>query len=114
MTNIHYVIISPVRNEARYLPKTIASVVSQSIRPRWWILVDDGSSDETRQIIDEAASRHAWIKAIHRLDRGCRRAGSGVMEAFYDGYSLVQGESWEFIVKLDGDLSFDSDYFERC
>jgi poly-beta-1,6-N-acetyl-D-glucosamine synthase len=114
MTNTHYVIISPVRNEAQYLPMTIASVVSQTIRPSLWVLVDDGSSDETRRIIDEAASRHAWIKAIHRLDRGCRRAGSGVMEAFYDGYSLVHGESWEFIVKLDGDLSFDSDYFERC
>jgi poly-beta-1,6-N-acetyl-D-glucosamine synthase len=114
MTNIHYIIISPIRNEAQYLPMTIASVVSQTVRPRLWVLVDDGSSDETGRIIDEAASGHGWIRAIHRPDRGRRRAGSGVMEAFYDGYNFVQEEPWEFVVKLDGDLSFDSDYFERC
>lgn len=114
MTDTHYVIISPVRNEAEYLPTTITSVVSQTIRPRSWVIVDDGSSDETGRIIDEAAARYAWIEAIHRPDRGCRRAGSGVMEAFYDGYNLVHQESFEFLVKLDGDLSFDAAYFERC
>ena len=92
----------------------IASVVSQTIRPRLWVIVDDGSTDEPGRIIDEAASRYSWIRAIHRADRGSRRAGSGVMEAFYDGYKLVPDELWEFLVKLDGDLSFESDYFERC
>jgi biofilm PGA synthesis N-glycosyltransferase PgaC len=114
MTDTHYVIISPVRNEAKYLPTTIASVVSQTVRPRLWVIVDDGSSDETGRIIDHAAAEYAWIHAIHRPDRGVRRAGSGVMEAFYDGYSFVPPDSWEFLVKLDGDLSFDPDYFERC
>jgi biofilm PGA synthesis N-glycosyltransferase PgaC len=115
MRDSDYIIISPARNEAKYLPMTVASVVSQTIRPRIWVLVDDGSSDETGRIADEAAARHGWIRTIHRWDRGCRRAGSGVMEAFYDGYNLVEhDESWEFLVKLDGDLSFDSEYFERC
>jgi glycosyltransferase involved in cell wall biosynthesis len=114
MSKPDYIIISPVRNEMDYLGMTIASVVSQTVRPRGWILVDDGSSDETGRLIDEAALRFDWIKAVHRPDRGARRAGGGVMEAFYDGYKLLEKESWEYIVKLDGDLSFGPDYFERC
>src|SRR5664280_162232 len=114
MPNPSYVIISPVRNEAEHLGTTIRSVASQTIPPRAWVLVDDGSSDGTGRIIDEAASRVDWIKAVHRPDRGSRRAGSGVMEAFYDGYRLIEKDPWEFIAKLDGDLSFEADYFERC
>lgn len=114
MVKPDYVIISPVRNEAQFLEAAIASVVAQTVRPRLWVLVDDGSSDETGRIIEAAARDHEWIKAVRRADRGSRRAGSGVMEAFYDGYRLVEGESWQFMVKLDGDLSFGPDYFEQC
>jgi len=114
MAKADYIIISPVRNEAQYLGATIASVVGQSVRPRSWAIVDDGSSDETGRIIDEAIRGHDWIKAVHRPDRGVRRAGGGVMEAFYDGYRLLEMEPWEYVAKLDGDLSFGPDYFERC
>lgn len=110
----NYVIISPVRNEARFLPTTIDSVAAQTVRPQVWFLVDDGSSDETSAIIDQAAARHDWIQAIHRGDRGARTAGSGVMEAFYEAYTQLGDRPWEFLVKLDGDLSFDPDYFEQC
>src|SRR4051794_12872737 len=78
-----YVIISPVRNEARFLTGTIESVAAQTIRPDAWFLVNDGSSDATAEIIDAAASRYEWIHPVHRPDRGSRKAGSGVMEAFY-------------------------------
>jgi glycosyltransferase involved in cell wall biosynthesis len=87
---------------------------AQTVKPCKWVLVDDGSSDRTAALIDEAASQHAWIVAIHRNDRGARQAGSGVMEAFYDGYALVADDRWDFIVKLDGDLSFGPNYFESC
>jgi poly-beta-1,6-N-acetyl-D-glucosamine synthase len=110
----NFVIVTPVRNEARYLPLTIRCVLAQSVRPLRWVLVDDGSTDQTAQVIDEAAAGHDWIQAVHRPDRGRRVAGSGVMEAFYDGFRLVEQEPWEFIVKLDGDLSFEQDYFGRC
>ena len=113
MTNIHYIIISPVRNEAQYLPATIASVVSQTIRPLLWIIVNDGSSDDTGKIADDAARSHDWIRVVHRPDRGFRKAGGGVVDAFYAGYELVEGEAWHFLVKLDGDLSFDAGYFEK-
>jgi glycosyltransferase involved in cell wall biosynthesis len=108
------VIITPVRNEGQYLPKTIDSVVSQTLQPRKWIIVNDGSTDNTKQIIDEAAKQYPWIQGVHRPDRGYRKQGGGVIEAFYDGYKLTDHEPWDFLVKLDGDLSFDRNYFEAC
>lgn len=109
-----YVIISPVRNEELHLQKTIDSIAGQTCRPVQWIIVDDGSTDRTAEIAGAATSRFPWITVLHRPDRGFRKAGGGVMEAFYDGYELLAKAPWEFLVKLDGDLSFDPDYFERC
>lgn len=109
-----YVVITPVRNEQQRLARTIESVTSQTHRPMAWVIVDDGSSDETPQIVDAAAREHSWIKAIHRPDRGARKSGGGVVEAFYDGYQLVANLGWDFLVKLDGDLSFDARYFSDC
>lgn len=109
-----YVIITPVRDEEKYLEKTIRSVCAQSCLPVEWIIVDDGSTDRTGAIIDEAAQRYSWITAVHRTNRGFRKAGGGVVDAFNDGYASLQRQDWEFIVKLDGDLSFAPDYFERC
>ena len=114
MIDTNYIIISPVRNEARWLPQTISSVAAQSCRPRLWVIVDDGSTDETGLILKEAAAAYDWIRPVQRADRGYRQAGSGVIQAFQDGYNSIQGQRWEFIVKLDGDVSFAPNYFERC
>src|SRR4051794_34663023 len=110
----NYVVISPVRNEAQYLPLVISSMVRQTIKPAHWILVNDGSTDQTRPIAEEAARAKAWIRVVNRQDRGFRKAGGGVVESFYDGYRFIEHESWDYVVKLDGDLSFEPDYFERC
>jgi len=109
-----YVIITPVRDEEAHLTATIKSVLAQSIPPAEWVIVDDGSSDGTGAIIDEAAHMRPWIRAIHRENRGFRQAGGGVVQAFNEGYLNVATTDWEFIVKLDGDLSFEPDYFQRC
>lgn len=114
MNNTKYVIISPVRDEAAYIEKTLACVASQTVLPVQWILVDDGSSDRTAQIIDDYAQKYVWITALHRADRGSRVPGSGVMEAFYFGYQSIKSADWEYIVKLDGDLGMEPDYFEKC
>lgn len=113
--NTHrYVIVSPVRNEAAYLDDTIRCVVSQTVRPSEWVIVDDGSSDQTGAIADRAAEQHGWVHVVHRDDRGQRLAARGVMEAVNDGLRAVRTSDWDFLVKLDGDLSFQPDYFERC
>jgi glycosyltransferase involved in cell wall biosynthesis len=111
---IKYAVITPVRNEEQYLPLTINSMAAQTIRPRCWVIVNDGSNDRTGAIVEEAARSHTWIKAVDRPDRGFRKAGGGVVDAFYDGYRLVEGEEWDYLMKLDGDLSFEDDYFEKC
>jgi biofilm PGA synthesis N-glycosyltransferase PgaC len=114
MNSGKYIVISPVRNEAQYLPETIRCMAAQTPNPVEWILVDDGSTDGTGSILDAAANQIPWVKAVHRKDRGFRQAGSGVMDAFFDGYASVRCPDWQFLVKFDGDLSFSADYFEQC
>jgi poly-beta-1,6-N-acetyl-D-glucosamine synthase len=114
MPTAAYVIISPVRNEEEHLPLTIQSVRTQTALPRKWVLVNDGSNDGTGTIADAAARECNWIRALHRPDRGFRKPGGGVIESFYDGLRAIGTEPWDFLVKLDGDLSFANDYFARC
>jgi poly-beta-1,6-N-acetyl-D-glucosamine synthase len=169
-----YAVITPVRNEADHIQKTIDSMVAQTITPGSWVIVDDGSTDQTAAIIDAAAARYPWIKVLHRPDRGFRKSGGGVIEAFDEGLALLsetpaspgppvlnhstlnpqpsttlepstlnsqpstpseapnhravpqpqestaqsrnrgKTPAWSFLVKLDGDLEFASDYFKRC
>ena len=112
--NLKYVILSPVRNEADHLPRTIDSILSQSCRPSQWIVINDGSTDRTGEILDQAASQTEWITPVHLEDRGYRKSGAGVVEALCIGLTSLQISDWDFLVKLDGDVSFESDYFEAC
>lgn len=114
MPTPRYVIITPVRDEEAYVETTIKSVASQTILPDQFVIVNDGSTDRTGVIIDAWARRYSWLSAVHRANRGSRLPGAGVIEAFYDGYRALQTDTWDFIVKLDGDLSFEPDYFEKC
>lgn len=114
LTSPKYLIITPVRDEQRYLETTIRSVIAQTLRPAEWVIVDDGSTDGTREIISRHAARHDWIRPCFRENRGFRQAGAGVVEAFYDGYRAAQCKDWDFVVKLDGDLGFAPDYFAQA
>lgn len=109
-----YVVITPARDEQEHLPETIRCMVNQTVKPVQWIIVNDGSTDKTGEIIDRAAAEHPWISAFHVTDRGFRQPGTGVMATFYYGYQFLESDDWEFIVKLDGDLSFAPNYFEGC
>jgi biofilm PGA synthesis N-glycosyltransferase PgaC len=107
-----YVVITPVRDEEEFLPSSIKSMVNQTILPQQWVIVNDGSKDRTREIIDEAARNNPWIRAVHREDRGYRKWGAGIIEAFYAGFNAVSCHDWEFMSKLDGDLTYEPRYFE--
>jgi glycosyltransferase involved in cell wall biosynthesis len=110
--NNSYVLITPARNEEAYIEKTIQSVISQSVKPLEWIIINDGSTDKTREIIEKYVEKYNWIKIIERPDEG-HRPGVGVVEAFYTGYSQIENKDFDYIVKLDGDLSFEPFYFEK-
>src|ERR1700683_306012 len=109
-----YAVITPVRDEEEFVGATIECVSRQTVRPAEWVIVNDGSSDRTGEIIDQYAAQFPWIRVVHRENRGFRKSGGGVVEAFYDGYQALRSSDWEFIVKLDGDLSLPPTYFEKC
>ena len=114
MTQPPYVVISPVRDEEKHLGLTVRCMCEQTVRPLKWIVVNDGSSDGTGKIADEAAARHDWIQVLHRKNRGFRQAGTGVMDAFYAGFDRIASGPWRYLSKFDGDLSFGPDYFQKC
>jgi len=111
---LRYVVITPVRDEKKHIESTIESMRGQTVLPTEWVVVDDGSTDGTSEVLDRAASELPWIHVIHRANRGFRKNGGGVMEAFRDGYASLHCSDWDFIIKLDADLTFSPDYFQRC
>ena len=111
--NRRYCLITPCRNEARYIRTTLETTCAQSILPALWIIVDDGSTDETPAILADFAARYAFIRVIRRRDRGRRAVGAGVIDAFYDGLTHVDLDRFEYVAKFDGDLELPPRYFER-
>ena len=110
--NRRYVLISPCRNEADYMRQCLDTVIAQSVRPLKWLVVDDGSTDDTARILSEYARLHPWITVVTRKDRGRRSVGPGVIEAFYAGYDTINPDDYDYICKLDLDLRLPPRYFE--
>ena len=107
-----YAIISPCRDEAEFMVQTLESVVAQSEPPSLWLIVDDGSSDKTPEILAEYESRYDFIKVFKRKNRGFRSVGPGVVDAFYSGYRQINVDDFDYICKLDLDLELPPRYFE--
>ena len=95
-----YVLISPCRDEEQYMRETLDSVVCQTLRPAKWVIVDDGSTDATPQILAEYAAKHDWIEIVTRADRGGRKVGPGVIDAFYAGYGINVGGNVSLLNEL--------------
>ena len=110
--NMRYVLITPCRDEADTAHRTLESVVNQSVPPALWIIVDDGSTDGTPQILEQYAKRYPFIEVQRREDRGRRSVGPGVVDAFYAGLQHVNLERFDYICKLDLDLDLPERYFE--
>src|ERR1700692_3610967 len=99
INSVKYVVITPVRDEEKFIQDIYRTMTSQTILPTEWIIVNDGSSDRTGEFIDTFAREYPWIRAVHRTNRGFRKSGGGVVEAFNDGLKQLQCTDWEFIVK---------------
>ena len=107
-----YALITPCRDEAKYALRTLDSVTQQTIPPALWVIVDDGSKDETPQILAEYAKKFPYIKVITRQDRGDRKLGGGVIDAFYTGYDTIDPKQFDYVCKFDLDLDLPLGYFE--
>jgi poly-beta-1,6-N-acetyl-D-glucosamine synthase len=106
-----YVLISPARNEEKLIEKTLVSMVAQTVVPLRWVIVDDGSTDRTAEIVEQYARRFPWIELVRRPQRA-ERSFSGKVEAFNAGLERVRLLDFEVIGNLDTDVSFDPDYLE--
>jgi glycosyltransferase involved in cell wall biosynthesis len=106
-----YVLITPARNEAAFLEKTIESVIHQTILPVKWVIVDDGSTDATADIVRRHLPQHHWMELVQMPQRRDRSFAAKV-GAFNAGYERVKGLRWDVIGNLDGDISFGADHFE--
>src|SRR5437868_2005881 len=104
-----YVLITPARNEEAFIQKTLDSMVAQTLLPERWIIVDDGSTDRTAEIVESYEKRYSWVKLIRRPRRS-DRSFAGKVHAFNAGLECTRGLTFDIIGNLDADLSFDSDY----
>jgi glycosyltransferase involved in cell wall biosynthesis len=111
MTIPKYVLITPARDEAAYIRKTLDAIVSQTVRPLHWVIVSDGSTDGTDEIVKEYVAQYSWIELIQLPKRKERHFG-GKVHAFNAGYERIKMLSFEVIGNLDGDSSFEPDYIE--
>jgi poly-beta-1,6-N-acetyl-D-glucosamine synthase len=107
---LDYVLITPARNEAQFIELTIQSVVKQTVPPIKWVIVSDGSTDGTDEIVRKYANEHPWIELV-RMPLRRERHFAGKVHAFNAGYARVQHLDYEVLGSLDADVSFDQDYF---
>lgn len=108
---LSYVLITPARNEEKFIEQTIRSVVAQSHRPLKWVVVSDGSTDRTDEIVSQYAAKHDWIELVRTPER-TERTFSGKVHAFNAGFAMVRNLPYAVVGSLDADITFDAGYFE--
>ncbi len=112
MSTTTYILITPVRNEAQHIERTLRSMVAQTLKPLKWIIVSDGSTDGTDDIICRYCSLHPWIELLRMPDRA-ERHFAGKVRAFNAGYSRAIALEFDIVGNLDGDVSFGPNHFEH-
>jgi biofilm PGA synthesis N-glycosyltransferase PgaC len=107
---LSYALITPVRDEVRHVRRTLEAVLAQSHRPAAWVIVDDGSTDGTDEIVARYAEAHSWIRLIRSGQEGSRARGGRIVEAFNRGRAELADRP-DVTVKLDADLYLPPHYF---
>jgi len=106
-----YILVTPAKNEERFIETTIRSVIAQTKLPERWVIVDDGSADRTAEIVESYAERHPWIEFVRqpkRLDRNF----AAKARAVHAGLERVRSLEFEVLGNLDADVSFGPHYLE--
>jgi len=109
-TPLKYVLITPARDEAQHIEGTIQSVIKQTVRPLKWVIVSDGSTDGTDDIVRKYTLDNPWIELVRTPERR-ERHFAGKVHAFNAGYARLNELEYAAIGNLDADISFDEDYF---
>src|SRR5215831_6505912 len=110
-SQLTYVLITPARNEERFIEKLIQSMVSQTVLPLKWVIVNDGSTDATASIVGKYAAGHDWIELVN-LSAHRDRSFAAKVHAFNAGFERVKVLQFDVVGNLDSDVSFDVDYLE--
>lgn len=111
MNHYNYIIITPAKNEEKFIEKTMQSVISQKVLPMRWVIVDDGSTDRTADIVKNYLKEYTFIQLVQREQNIERNFGNKVY-AIRRGFEEVKDLDYEFYCNLDADVSFEPDYFE--
>jgi glycosyltransferase involved in cell wall biosynthesis len=112
MTAQTYAVITPVRDEAENLARLADCMQAQTIQPDAWVIVDNGSVDDTLELAKRLAAEHDWIRAITAEPADVARPGAPIVRAFNVGLTQLDVLP-DVVVKLDADVSMGDDYFER-
>ena len=107
---LRYVLVTPARNEVRFIADTIRSVIKQNIRPYRWVIVSDGSTDGTDEVVREFAAVHDWIE-LARMPEHRDRTFAAKANCFNNGYERLKGLSFDIIGNLDADITVSPDHF---
>ena len=112
MKRLTYSIVTPAYNEADFIPQVISSMAQQTHRPEQWVIVDDRSSDNTWDIIQNAAKEHHFIVPVQVQGDRERRVGANVVHVFEQGRAVLN-KNVDILVKMDADVLLDPDYFDK-
>jgi poly-beta-1,6-N-acetyl-D-glucosamine synthase len=113
---MRYVVISPMKNEEKYVRHTLDSMIAQTVPPAEWIVVNDGSIDASPAIVREYVNRVSWIRLVSVEGLGERlpeHYGGHVVHLFLHGLTHVNEKEYDFAVKLDCDISFEPEFFHK-
>ena len=117
-SNRQYILITPIKNEEKNLPELIQSVVGQTIKPVLWFIVDDGSTDKSPEIINEAKEKYEWIQSI-RLNEGVRDSWLHLADVLKRGFDFCfeycknNGIDFDYVGTVDGDIILEDLYYEK-
>ncbi|MBL9167549.1 MAG: glycosyltransferase family 2 protein [Verrucomicrobiales bacterium] len=110
-SRLSYVLVTPARNEEALIENTIRSVAAQTLLPKKWVIVSDGSTDRTDEIVQRYAAQHSWIELVRMPDRRDRTFAAKA-NCFNAGYERLKSLEFDVIGNLDADITFEPDYLE--
>jgi glycosyltransferase involved in cell wall biosynthesis len=106
-----YALVTAAYNEEKFIGPLIESVIRQTIAPLRWVIVSDGSTDRTDEIVSDYATRHEYVRLV-RITEEHPRNFMAQVHAINRGFTELRGVEFHFVGNLDSDITLDPDYFQ--